>query len=384
MYLIVEGWRSSHHSYALVNQYQLLQLMDDSRFELAHRDVPFYRSHWGQLDAGLPAEARARLAALPPPAGRRADAVYRISWPLRLQGADAEHVVVFGTCELNRFPPNSFTGRAGDASDAEKRSVHIVTPSQWSRTGFLRNGFDEQRVHVIPHGVDPMHFSPVSAPEKRHLRRLLGLREDALVFLNIGAMTWNKGIGPLLAAFARFRVREPRAMLLLKGGDTLYGNQLKGSAEEAAQGCPEVRQPQVAESIRYVAQNLSRADLARLYQVSDAYVAPYRAEGFNIPVLEALACGIPAIVTAGGSTDDFCPDHLCLRIAATPVSNGLGRYLEPNAESLLSCLEQLAQRRDLVAAAGAEGPVWAAERYSWEVVTRQLAELLLRTAGGVD
>src|SRR5262249_44426075 len=41
--LLVEGWRTSCHSYALVNQHQLLQLARDPRFELFHLDIPFFR-----------------------------------------------------------------------------------------------------------------------------------------------------------------------------------------------------------------------------------------------------------------------------------------------------------------------------------------------------
>ena len=40
-------------------------------------------------------------------------------------------------------------------------------------------------------------------------------------------------------------------------------------------------------------------------QAADVYVSPYHAEGFNLPVLEAVACGIPVVVSAGGSTEDF-------------------------------------------------------------------------------
>ena len=38
---------------------------------------------------------------------------------------------------------------------------------------------------------------------------------------------------------------------------------------------------------------------------ADVYVSPYKAEGFNLPVLESMALGVPVIVTSGGPTDDF-------------------------------------------------------------------------------
>ena len=45
--------------------------------------------------------------------------------------------------------------------------------------------------------------------------------------------------------------------------------------------------------------------MAELYQVADAYVTPYACEGFNLPALEAAACGLPLICTRGGPTDEF-------------------------------------------------------------------------------
>ena len=44
-----------------------------------------------------------------------------------------------------------------------------------------------------------------------------------------------------------------------------------------------------------------------LYNIADLYISPYRGEGFNMPVLEAMSVGLPVLVSAGGSTDDFVP-----------------------------------------------------------------------------
>jgi glycosyltransferase involved in cell wall biosynthesis len=189
-------------------------------------------------------------------------------------------------------------------------------------------------------------------------------------------MSWNKGIGPLLAAFAAYYSLNPHAMLVLKGGDALYRNEMDTILAEAAQLNPAVMQSSVMASLRYMPENLSQAQLTALYQASDAYISPYRAEGFNLPVLEALACGIPALVTAGGPSDDFCPGHLCLRVAATPMSGQMGHYLEPDPNSILQCMQQIAADDDLRANALVEGPRWIADHYTWSRVTGTLVDLL--------
>ena len=62
-----------------------------------------------------------------------------------------------------------------------------------------------------------------------------------------------------------------------------------------------------------ISKNLSLNDLQQLYGSCDAYVSPYRAEGFNITSLEAAACGLPVILTSGGSTDDYYDSSFALK-----------------------------------------------------------------------
>ena len=61
----------------------------------------------------------------------------------------------------------------------------------------------------------------------------------------------------------------------------------------------------ISARVFYVTQDLTPAQMAALYNLADAYVTPYHAEAFNMPALEAAACGVPLIVPSGGPTDDF-------------------------------------------------------------------------------
>jgi glycosyltransferase involved in cell wall biosynthesis len=375
--LAVEGWRRSCHSYALVNQHQLVHLVADPRFRVSHLDIPFPKPDWANADAGLQPEVRQMIEALPPPSAASPDVIYRISWPLRVHGAGSARVFVFGTSEVQWLQPEECRGLSGTFVDVERDAVEIITPSRWSRVGFLASGFDEQRVHVIPHGVDPAQFWHPTQEEKRRIRAELQIPDDAMVFLSIGAMTWNKGMGPLLAAFAIYHQRNPRAVLLLKGGEQLYGNLLVNGIREASRLVPGGIVPAVQRAIRYSGRNLTLPELARLYRASDVYVSPYRAEGFNLPALEALASGLLPVVTEGGSTEDFCPDMLSLKIASvlTPFKER-GWYLEPNLESLVECLERSAADESLRRRVATDGPRWVAERLTWAHVTRLLADRL--------
>lgn len=65
--------------------------------------------------------------------------------------------------------------------------------------------------------------------------------------------------------------------------------------------------------------SLHAEELRDLLAGADAYLSPYSAEGFNLPALEAVAVGTPAIVTAGGPTDEYLPDEVASKVLARQV-----------------------------------------------------------------
>jgi hypothetical protein len=66
--LLIEGWRGLNHSYGLVNQYQILELLKIDGLRLFHHDLPFFNEQWNRLrnDASFPPDAQRQIDALPP------------------------------------------------------------------------------------------------------------------------------------------------------------------------------------------------------------------------------------------------------------------------------------------------------------------------------
>lgn len=127
--LIVEGWRTSSHSYALVNQYQLLHLLVDPRLRLLHRDIPTYQSHWAQIPSGLSRTQSERIAAIPQlDIGQSADLTYRISYPFRAYRG-AGRTFVFATNELDGSVGVDFVDAQGRPPGLRDLEVDLITPS---------------------------------------------------------------------------------------------------------------------------------------------------------------------------------------------------------------------------------------------------------------
>jgi hypothetical protein len=121
--------------------------------------------------------------------------------------------------------------------------------------------------------------------------------------------------------------------------------------------------------------HLTLAQLNSLYSVADAYVTPYRAEGFNLPALEAQACGTPVIATQGGATDDFLWPATTSAISGTLIENArlkddlpVNAYIEPSLEQLTQTLQTVSRKSHHAPASSVQ---------SWADVCKQLNNLLL-------
>lgn len=381
--LLIEGWRGVNHSYALVNQNQILELLKLDGLHLFHRDLPFAFSHWSPSanDAGFAASDRALIGSVPEPVNEAVDCTYRICSPFRIGNADrARRTITFMVTELGLSDSSFDPASIGSHIFTSDRNL-IVTPTRWSRERIVEFGFPEDKVAIVPHGVDTATFRPLDHTERAASRAGLNLSDEDIVFINIGAPLWNKGVDVLLRAFAILRGQGRRVLLFLKDQRDVYGMSVEGTVRAVAAQYPDLFTPETAAAIRLVPGNVTPSQLRLLYGMADAYAAPYRAEGFNLPTLEAIACGLPALVTRGGATDDFCDDDVALRISGRPCrhddpASGLaGRYIEPDIDDLVAAMMRVADggTPDRARAAASRARITA--RFSWRNAALKLADL---------
>lgn len=383
--LLIEGWRGINHSYGLVNQYQMRELLRQDRFDLYARDLPFINQQWNRTQNGadFPAADQRLIDAVPPPGDRIIDFVYRIAAPFR-GGApnDRRRTMTFMAAEIGLPLSNFAPGPDGIDFFCRDRNL-IVTPSQWSRDRIIEFGFPAEKVMVVPHAADLALFAPMSAAERAIRRTQLGIAPEETVFVNVGGAFWNKGLDLILIAFAHLRQGNRRVRLILKDQRDLYGRTVETVLEEVARSGRCQLDAETIAAISVIPGHLSRLQLRDLYVVADCYVSPYRAEGFNLPVLEALACDTQVIVTAGGATDDFCPPDLALRIPGQETvvegfdSPAPGRYIEPDMEALIEAMRAVCGGMILPSPARQALRTEILQRFSWDEAACQISDLLI-------
>ncbi|WP_448564368.1 glycosyltransferase [Trichothermofontia sp.] len=381
MQLIVEGWRFIPHSYAIVNQFQLLALQAYPQVELFHQDAPFAVADWQPVRGLLSPEQEAAIAAIPPPQpGQVADATLRLYGPFNFTAAPSHQTLVFAVTEWGKL--TAVMQRAMNLPSLKDLvldpRVTIVTPSTWSKMGLVFSGIDPDRIVIIPHGFDPALYHPIDEAERQALRRRFGWQDD-FVFLNVSVMSNRKGIGLLLKAFAQIIQRYPQAKLVLKGREAIFGSRQSIASSSRAMLSP-AEADRVRPQCQYLGDTLSFAEVAKLYQAADAYVAPYVAEGFNLPVLEATACGLPVICTQGGPTDDFTQPDFALGIKSQRRAiqlEGEERYgLFADLDHLISLLQTAIEHSTFMAQARRLGPAFVRTRFTWQHVVEQLLQLM--------
>jgi glycosyltransferase involved in cell wall biosynthesis len=187
-----------------------------------------------------------------------------------------------------------------------RQAAHVIAVSAATRDEIVRFGLHPPgRITVVPNGVHPS-CSPVPDPAAdSQLSRILpidsqGGTEEVVWLLNVGSSMPRKRLDLLLRVFAEVRTHMPNVRLL-RVGEALAADQRQLA-----------RQLGVESSLVELG-GLSREVLAAAYRRADLLVHTAEAEGFGLPLIEAMACGcqviasdLPVLREVGGTAATYC------------------------------------------------------------------------------
>lgn len=160
-----------------------------------------------------------------------------------------------------------------------------------------RRAFGKPTGSVIFSGIDAEHFRP--DPLRRDtLRARLGIPNDAVVILFVGRITESKGVYDLAKAFSQFSEATGATARLL----------LVGSLEDSPKTLSRdpLREPGVQ-----ILGPMGKDEVRDLYQLADIFALPSYQEGVSSALIEAMACGLPAVVSAVGGNPEVVVDGEC-------------------------------------------------------------------------
>lgn len=215
--------------------------------------------------------------------------------------------------------------------------------------------FHRKGVRVIPNGVNSTFFSTTARLERRdRARQERSLRPDDFVLLFIGNNWATKGIQTVFEALTR--LTAPSIRLLIVGTDDREAYAAAAAKMGVLDRC--IWQP-------------STEHVLDCYAAADVYVSPSREDPFALPVLEAMACGLPAITSSAAGVSELVEDGANAFVLQNPR----------DTKALVQIVTRLHEDpvlRSAIAEAGAR----AAQEWTWDRNAAAVWQLLSEVAPG--
>lgn len=219
------------------------------------------------------------------------------------------------------------------------RSTFFTSDANVTRDTAVRYGMDPQKTVVFPWGVDLEHFKPSN----------LQPSNGFTVFCN---RSWepNYGVDILVRAFAKVAAQKPEVSLLLLSG----GSQAHVIRQIVNSGG-------LSDRVTFAGQ-ISNRDLPRYYQMADLYISPSHVDGSSVSLMEALACGLPCLVSDIPANKEWVFDD----------QNGW-LFPDGNVDALAAKIIFAIENRKSLPAIGKNARLVAEDRADWQ---KNIAKLL--------
>ncbi|MFI5054302.1 MAG: glycosyltransferase family 4 protein, partial [Acidimicrobiia bacterium] len=233
-----------------------------------------------------------------------------------------------------RFTLRRWYGFLGMQMKVAREIPRVVTVSQSSKRDIVAQmGVRADRLHIVPVGVDPEIFHPMPEVARRPGRLMTTTSSDVPM----------KGLVPLLEALAKVRTERDDVELVIIG-----------KAKDKSKIPALIERLGLQEAVRFVS-GVATERIVELYAEAEVAVVPSLYEGFSLPAIEAMACGVPVVATTGGALPE---------VVGTDGETGL--LVNPgDPDALAHMLLRALGDRELRARIGAAGRARVLDKFTW-------------------
>ena len=262
---------------------------------------------------------------------RRCDVVHTHLWGAGLWGRLAARLAGVPVILAHEHGMQPWRGTGHFLADRLLMSVtdRVLFASEQVREDYLaRTGAKSGRCLVLPNGVECAPWTETRA----EVRAALGWAPQERIVLSVGRLSPEKGYVDLLQAFTIVSRRLPGVRLVLVG-DGEQADALRGLGAQLG----------LNSQIVFAGR---RTDVRRWLAGADVYVQPSRREGLPLAVLEAMAAGLPVVVTRVGDLEQLTREGTLGRLVSAERPQEL-------AEALIGVLEHVDAQRPMTEAARA-------------------------------
>lgn len=261
----------------------------------------------------------------------------------------------FTMFETDKIPSgkSEWAGETGNAADIINKLDALFVPSEHNKKLFEESGVTVP-IYVIPLGINPHTFKFLKRPKR-----------DVWTFLTAGVLTLRKNPGATITGFLDEFKHEPKARLIVKTKSGTLGHMTFPKEW----------------GVKIIDHNATQKELIDLYWQADCFLFPSRGEGFGLPVLEAMATGLPVIFADNTGMSDMANPEFNYAIPSTVKAKAerfpkewgdVGNWYNIDQDKFKEAMRHTFENREDARTKGSRAAKWVKRYWTYEDTARKI------------
>lgn len=266
------------------------------------------------------------------------------------------YTIGYNVWETTEYPENFF--------NCIKKFNEFWVPSEWQKNNLIKQGYPSNKIFVIPEGVDVENFHPNKQKSF-----------DKFTFMIFGRWEYRKSTKEMIESFIKTFDKNENVELILSVDNPFATDNLKTTEER-------LDYYNINDDRIKILHFPERSEYINYLQNGDVFLSCARSEGWNLPLIESLACGTPSIYSNWGAQLEFAKDlgipvnTLYEVPAKTQDASFVGNYIEPDYNHLSKKMREVYENYEKCKTQSLLDSQIIRNKFNWNNIAKMASERL--------